>query len=106
MVRISLREGATPYLIPLAWSGEDCRGEIVVDDPRAITPTVEVGLWCFDLRPADSDCIVRSIGATQKGRTRRTWSEVAHHAARNGLGALEAKIRTVLDQHGSAFRGR
>src|SRR5207244_12063110 len=31
MVRISLDGGVTPYLIPLAWSGETCRGEILVD---------------------------------------------------------------------------
>jgi hypothetical protein len=97
MVRISLDRGATPYLIPLAWSGEDCRGEIVVDDPKAIIPTVEVGIWCFDLGLQDRDCIVRSIGATRRGRTRRTWSDVAHHAARNDLGPVEAHIRASLD---------
>jgi hypothetical protein len=97
MVRISLDRGLTPYLIPLAPSGEDCRGEIVVADPKAIRPTVEVGLWCFDLGPDDHDCIVRSIGATRRGRTRRAWSEIAHHAARNGLDALERDIRAALD---------
>jgi hypothetical protein len=104
IVLVSLDAGATPYLIPLALSDQDCRGEITVDLPKAVVPTVEAGLWSFDLRLEDHDCLIRSIAATRpRGRTRRTWAQVAEHATRNGLDSVETEIRAALEILGAAI---
>lgn len=106
MVRVSLDAGATAYLIPLAASDRDCRGEITVELPPVVSPTVEAGLWSFDLRPGDRDCIIRSVEATRpRGRTRRTWALVAEHATRNGIEAVAAAVRAGLARQGATNRG-